>query len=111
MEEIHKMDWTKTEIREEGEGARMVITRDLNLINATSVEGERKRKHMKWLRWTEAARLRASLAGKITRVRKKAGRRLPAQEHGLEDHMELDLVVEEMEVQDLTDQMSRQRVG
>ena len=107
LEMIHKMDWTKTEIREEGEGARMEITRNLRLINATSVEGERKRKHMKKLRWTEAARLRASLAGRITRVRKKAWRRLPAHEHGLEDHMELDLVVEEMEVQDLTDQMSR----
>ena len=32
---------------------------------------------MKKLRWTEAARLRASLAGKITRIRKRAGRRLP----------------------------------
>ena len=89
------MDWSETEIREEGQGARMETTRSLKLICATSVEGERKRKHMKKLRWTEAARLRASLAGLINRIRKRAGRRLPAQESALEDQIEMDLMVEE----------------
>ena len=43
----------------------MEIIRNLTLIGA--VEGEKKRKHMKKLRWTKAARWIARLAGKITR--------------------------------------------
>ena len=113
LERIHKMDWITTEIKEEGEGKRADAMKKLTLVCATSVEGERKRKRSKKLRWTEAAKWRARGKGQVRRILRRAGRRLPPEEEeGRDDTMDWDIdemeykVGEEQKVHNLTTLMA-----
>ena len=108
LENIHMMDWSATEAMEEGRGLRNEVGRRLTLICASSAEGDRKRKRMKKLRWTEAARWKAKEHGQVRRMRRRAGRRLRSAEKDKYDEMDLDLdmmnlVGEEQEVSTLPD--------
>ena len=81
LERIHRMDWTTTELREEGEGKRAEHEEEgyTDLVMANS-QGGRKRKWLKKLRWSTYACRRAAEKGVVSRNVRRAGRRLKKKE-------------------------------